>query len=126
MVDYKTIDKSGFATINEARAFITNIQNYIQEEHNKPKRYTFQEYFELYKENKIRSGQWNLTTLHNQTLYYERIGKPFDKFYLDEITKLQLQQYFNKLADKGMKSNTLYSYKNSFVPFLTMLLKMKF
>ncbi|MBS4750353.1 site-specific integrase [Carnobacteriaceae bacterium zg-ZUI78] len=113
------VDKSGFAKISDAKSFILNIQSYVEEINTpKVKEYTFDEYYQIYKENKLVTGQWNKTTEYNKSKYYKYVQSIFGNKKLQNITKVEFQNFINSLILQGYRRSTIVAIKAFIVSVL--------
>ncbi len=114
-IEYIPFDKSGLANISSARAFIKQATADVlngEYSKNKPKEYTFGEYWEYYLDKKttlkgsIVKADWNETTKSNAiSLFNNHILPTFKDMQLKDITRMQLEQFSESLIyDKNLRT----------------------
>ncbi|MBL6538758.1 site-specific integrase [Streptococcus suis] len=103
----KEANKSGLKTIAEARAALAEIERQIAEnEFDVNKNLTCDQYWEVYCENRLKTGKWAPDTEYNKrSIYTNHFQARFGNTKLDDIKRLDYEAYINdKLAGMARHS----------------------
>lgn len=110
------IDKSGFLNINDAKAFLLNInneiENKIKKEFNKQLNITFENYYTIYESKMLELGKWTYSTQRQKEALLNTVRPYFNNIYLSDITKEHCQYFVNQLVNRGYRKTSVNNLKN--------------
>ncbi|RHE73759.1 site-specific integrase [Weissella cibaria] len=96
------IEKQGFKSFDEARAF--KAKAYDNEMENRVtvhKRYTVDDYWRIYADNKVKSGAWRSSTAYAREQGYKAYLKDYwGKVLLKDVTRLEYQNWLSDYVIK--------------------------
>ncbi|MFM0611298.1 tyrosine-type recombinase/integrase [Streptococcus suis] len=97
----KEANKSGLKTIAEARAALAEIERQIAEnEFDINKNLTCDQYWEIYCENRLKTGRWGPDTEYVKNNVYNYRFKPrYGKTKLKDINRNEYEEYINSLLN---------------------------
>ena len=98
----KEVTKSNLKTLAEARHALAEIENKINNnEYDHDKNLTVNDYWQIYSENRIKTGRWAPDTVVNkESQFRNRIQKYFGDTKLKELDRTIYEDYINELLQK--------------------------
>lgn len=110
MIKGVAIDKSGFKTLNDAKEFLRTADDYAADIRNGvsvKKEYTFEQYYQLYKENSIFMGKWSTVTIRNKDSHFKILSPFFEKRNISSITRIEIQKIADNMIRSGLRTRTV-------------------
>ncbi|MGO0107140.1 tyrosine-type recombinase/integrase [Streptococcus suis] len=94
----KEANKSGLKTIAEARAALAEIERQIAEnEFDINKNLTCDQYWEIYCENRLKTGKWTPDTEHTKhNIYDKHFRERYGNVKLRDVKRLEYEEYINE------------------------------
>lgn len=121
------IDKSGFSTINEAKSFLLNINQVVNQKIKKNEQHlkdiTFEAYYEIYVQKMMDLSKWTYSTYREKENKFKLINNFFTGKMLSEITKQDCQNFIDKLFTDNYRKSTLIYIKACVVALLNEAIK---
>lgn len=97
----KEATASNLKTIAEARHALAEIENKIASgDYDQKKNITVNDYWQIYSENRIKTGRWAPDTVYIKDINFKRHFAPlFGKKRLKDVNRLEYENYINGLLD---------------------------
>ncbi len=105
----KEITKSNLKTLAEARHVLAEIEAKIDNNECDPRlNMTVNEYWEIYSENRIKTGRWAPDTIVNkQSIFKNHFAKRYGKVKLRDIERLEYERYISDLLQVFARSTVM-------------------
>lgn len=103
----KEVSASGLKTLAEARHALAEIENKIaNNEYDPKKNMTVNDYWEIYSENRIKTGRWAPDTIVDKRNVYNRhFAKKYGNMRLKNIERLEYEKYMTGLLKRLTRSS---------------------
>lgn len=105
----KEASASGLKTLAEARHALAEIENKIaNNEYDPKKNMTVNDYWEIYSENRIKTGRWAPDTIANkESIFRIHFAKRYGKVKLRDIERLEYERYISDLLQTLARSTVM-------------------
>lgn len=105
----KEANKSGLKSIVEARAALAEIERKIENnEFDYNKNLTCDQYWEIYCENRLRTGRWAPDTeLNKKNIYENHFQKRYGEMKLKDVQRLEYEAYINEKLETLAKQTVI-------------------
>ena len=102
----KEVTKSNLKTHAEARHALAEIENKIaNNEYDPKKNMTVNDYWQIYSENRIKTGRWAPDTIVNkQSIFKNHFAKRYRKARLRDIERVEYEKYISVLLQTFARS----------------------
>lgn len=103
----KEANASGLKTLAEARHALAEIENKIaNNEYDSKKNMTVNDYWEIYSENRIKTGRWAPdTVVCKMNIYNRNFAKKYGNMKLKDIDRLEYEKYMTGLLKRLTRSS---------------------